>query len=288
MQASLILGQIAVGLAAGGGYAVVAVGLSYTLGLARVMNFAFGTFYMLTAFVTAFLISQLGLAYLLAGVLGIAAILVVGTIFGFGIVLPAMRISDSSVMIATLGVAVILTNLAQYVFGAEVSFIATPLTDIHLRLAGASVNLQAVLCMIMAPVLTLALSSFMDFTVTGKRIRATAESPSLASATGLNVPMIQVLAVVIGILLAGAAAVLYAPVGVISVFMGDEVLLKAFAITALAGIGRIWGALGLAFVIGIFEALVGAFISTSYSTAAIYALLVVVFIFFPRGLFHGH
>lgn len=288
MNSSLLLGQTVVGIVAGGGYAVVAIGLSYTLGLARVMNFAFGTFYMLAAFVAAFLITSWSLPYLVAALLAIAAIVVLGIVFGRVIVLPSMRISPAAVMIATLGIGVVLTNLAQAVFGADVAYIDTPFAAMRVNLAGAVISAQSILCVAIAPILAYGLTLFMDRTLLGQRIRATAESPELASATGINVPSIQIIAVVIGIAMAAIAAMAYAPVGVIYVFMGDEILLKAFAVTALAGVGRIWGAMYLAFAIGIFEALVGAFVSTSYSTAAIYALLVVVLVFWPRGIFHGN
>jgi branched-chain amino acid transport system permease protein len=252
------------------------------------MNFAFGTFYMLAAFTVTFLMVQWSLPFAAAIIGTVVVATTIGWLFGRSVVLPAMRISPASVMIATLGMGVAMTNLAQAAFGADVSYIASPLMNVTYRLGSAALSLQAVICVLMAPLIALGLTVFMNRTVLGQRIQATAEFPELASATGFNVPAIQVLAVVIGIVLAAVAAILYAPVGVIFVLMGDEILLKAFAITALAGVGRIGGALIVAFLIGIFEAWVGAFISTAYSTAAIYGLLIVALTFFPRGLFRGH
>lgn len=288
MNLSLLIGQTVSGLVAGGGYAVVAIGLSYTLGLARVMNFAFGTFYMLAAFVVTFLMVQGSLPFAVASMAMLVVAVVAGWLFARAVVLPAMRISQAGVMIATLGTGVALTNLAQAAFGAEVAFITSPLMNATYRIGSAALSLQAAICVAAAPLIALGLTLFMSRTVLGQRIQATAEFPELASATGFNVPAIQILAVVIGTALAALAAVLYAPVGVIYVLMGDEILLKAFAVTALAGVGRIWGALIIAFLVGIFEAWVGAFVSTAYSTAAIYGLLILALIFFPRGLFRGH
>lgn len=288
MNLSLIYGQIVTGLVAGGGYAVVGVGLSYTLGLARIMNFAFGTFYMLTAFVTFFLISRYSFSYAVAGTVALLLIALWAAIFSWAVVVPTMKISEPAVMIATLGIGVALTNLAQAVFGANVAFINTPFMDITWRLGSAAVTAQSVIVLAAAPIIALAVAMFMNRTLVGQQIRAAADAPSLASATGMNVPLIQGLAVTIGIVLAAVAAILYAPVGVISVFMGNDVLLKSFAITALAGMGRIWGVVFVALAIGVFEALFGAFVNTAYSTAAIYALLVVALILFPRGIFRGH
>lgn len=288
MNTSLFMGQVVTGLATGAGYAVVAVGLTYTLGLARIMNFAFGTFYMLAAFAVATAMSVLGLPYAGAALVAILLAAPVGWLFSRVIVLPALKISDPAVMIATLGVGVVLTNVAQLLFGSQVTFIASPFADVVYRFGSATVSLQSLILLVAAPLVTVGIAMFMSGTTTGRRIRAAAESPVLAAATGMNGPSIQVLAVTIGIGLAAIAAVLAAPVNVISVFMGDEVLLKAFAVATLAGIGRIWGAFGLGLAIGVFEALVSGYLSTAYSTAAIYGLLILTLIFYPRGLFSGH
>ncbi|WP_342640102.1 branched-chain amino acid ABC transporter permease [Rhodoligotrophos ferricapiens] len=288
MNTSLFFGQVVTGLVAGAGYAVVAVGLSYTLGLARVMNFAFGTFYMLAAFAILVAMNQLGLGYALACIAAVVVITLVALVFSRIVLLPAMRISEPSVMIASLGAGVVLTSLAQWLFGADVSYIDSPLLNRTYHLGVASFTQQAVATLIAAPVIAFGLNLFMQRSLLGQRIRAVAESPELAAATGLRTTSLQAVAATIGIALAAVAATIYAPTGVVSVFMGDEILLKAFTIAAIAGVGRIWGAVIMGFAIGVFEALVGGFISSAYSTAAIYLLLIGTLIIFPRGIFSGH
>lgn len=288
VNGDLLFGQIVTGLVTGGGYAVVAIGLSYTLGLARVMNFAFGSFYMLGAFIAAFLIAQFQLPYVAAGMVTLIVIAILGWVFSRVVVISAMKISEAAVMIATLGVSVAIANLAQAVFGADVSYIPTPSINVLYHFGSATVTQQAIIVLVAAPVIAAVVSSLMSRTILGTRIRAAAEAPALAAVTGVNVPQVQMIAVVIGIVLAALAALLYAPVTVISVFMGDEILLKAFAITALAGIGQLWGALAVALGIGIFESLFTTYVDPSYSTAAIYALLVLTLAVLPRGIFRGH
>ena len=288
MNLSHLFGQIVTGLVAGGGYAIVAVGLTYTLGLARVMNFAFGTLYMLAAFITATLMVRLGIGYVFAGLLTLGAASLAGFLLSRSVVIPALRISDSAVMIATLGVGVALTNLAQVAFGADVTFVNAPFINTVYHIGSAAVTLQALIVLAAAPLVTFALSLMMRRTQIGRVIRATAEAPELAGATGVNVPRVQAVAVSIGVVLAAFAAFLYSPVGVISIHMGDEVLLKSFAISALAGIGRITGALFIGIAIGVFEALVSGYISTAWSSAAIYGVLVLTLLFYPRGIFRGH
>jgi branched-chain amino acid transport system permease protein len=288
MNFSLFFGQAVTGLLAGAGYAVVAIGLSYTLGLARVMNFAFGTFYMLAAFVLSYLMTTYGLHYVVGSILAVLILGVVGWVFSRIVVIRAARVSEAGVMIATLGAGVAMTYGAQAYFGSATTFIAAPLADQGTRIGLASVSYQQILVLCMAPLITLLLDLFMHRTAPGRQIRAVAESPELAAATGVNIPVIQALAVTIGVVLGAIAAVLYAPVNVIWVFMGDEILLKAFAIAALAGIGSLWGALIVGLGVGVFEAEVTAFLSSAYSTAAIYAVLIIMLIVRPKGIFHGH
>jgi branched-chain amino acid transport system permease protein len=285
---TVFVSQVIVGLVSGAGYAVVAVGISYTLGLARVMNFAYGTFYTIAAYLCMLSINYFGVPYLLAAAAAVVTVALLGLAFSYCVILPSMKVSDPTVMIATLGAGAAITSAAQWMFGADVAFVPSPFLNHSYRIAVASVTQQSLLIVVAAPVLTIGMALFMSHTVIGRRIVAVAEAPTLAAATGVNTPHVQALAATIGILLAAIASVLYSPTGVITVFAGDEVLLKSFAIAALAGIGRLQGALVTGLFIGLFEAMFSTFANLAYSTGATYALLVLTLIFFPRGLFRGY
>jgi branched-chain amino acid transport system permease protein len=283
-----MLGQIINGLAAGGGYALAAVGLSYTIGISRVMNFAYGTFYMLGAFLVAWLLgSALGAGYVVAVLLALVGIAVLGYGFARIAVLPVIEVSENAVMIATLASSIALTNVALLLFGGQVSFIASPFADRAYEIGGASLSQQAIIAFVAAPLVTAAIIAFMRRTTAGTRIRATAQNPALAAATGVDTIRVYLVAVIIGVVLAALAGALYGPVSIISVFSGDQMLLKAFTVAALAGMGQLWGAVVVGVGMGLAQSLFSAYVSAAYAPAFIYAVLIVALLFFPRGIFRG-
>jgi len=237
-----VLGYVVNGLAAGGGYALAGVGLSFTIGVARVLNFAFGSFYMLGAYLVAYMTGNaVGLGYLLAVFAMLAGVLVIAYAFGRGVVLPVAHRSEAAVMIATLAASLFITNIALQLFGSDVTFIRSPFEDHVYHVGDARVSQQAIIALIAAPLVTVALVAFLRHTLLGARIRATAQNPQLAGATGINVSSVFLTAVVIGTMLAALAGALYGPTTVIDVFGGDGMLLKAFTVAALAGMGKLWG-----------------------------------------------
>lgn len=279
-----MLGQLVIGLMAGAGYALAAVGISYTFGIARVMNFAFGTLYMLSAF-AALALTKAGVPYWLSALGALAVLGVLGVIIARVLVLPLIKVSEGAVMIVTLGASVALTNWAQWQFGGNVNLLQTPLTRVTVEVLGVTVTGQQLLLIFLAPAVTVALVLFMRRTIVGSRIRAVAQRPDLAAMTGVSVNATYLAAIVIGVLLAALVGVVQGPTQVMSVFMGDAMLLKAFAVAALAGMGQLYGALFVGLGMGVLESLSTAYVTAAYTPALIYMLLIVVLIFRPRGLF---
>lgn len=282
-----MLDYILNGLASGAGYALVGVGLSYTIGVTRVFNFAYGVFYMLGAMLVAILMGDAGVPYVLAILVMLVVVGVVSIVFARVAVLPLMAKDESSVMLATFAAGVLVTNLALWLFGSEVHFIDSPLNAWRFDTGTATVSAQTIVALIAVVVLTASVTSFMKRTSLGARIRAVAQNPGLASATGVNTPAMILIAVVVGVLFAAVAGALYGPSTVVNVFSGDTMLLKAFAIAALAGMGQLWGAAAVGVVIGISENLFGGYIAGSYTDAFTFGLLLAALMFFPGGVFNG-
>jgi branched-chain amino acid transport system permease protein len=283
-----VFGYVVNGLAAGGGYALAGVGLSFTIGVARVLNFAFGSFYMLGAYLVAYLTgTAVGLPYVLACIVMLAGVLVLAYGFGRTAVLPIVGASESAVMIATLAVSLIITNVALLLFGSDVTFIRSPFESTVYHVGDARVSQQSIVALIAAPLVTVALVSFLRHTLLGARIRATAQNPTLAGATGISTGSVYLTAVVIGVMLAALAGALYGPTTVIDVFGGDAMLLKAFTVAALAGMGQLWGAAIVGVAMGIAESVFSGYVTPAYAEAFIFGLLVVTLLFFPQGVFRG-
>ncbi|MBX9472389.1 branched-chain amino acid ABC transporter permease [Microcella sp.] len=280
-------GQLLQGLIVGGAYALAAVGLTYTIGISRIINFSYGTMYMLGAMIVA---SFGGLNASLAGnsLAVVVAVLLVGVI-GFIIarfVIIRLVADPDAVIIGTLAIDVILVNLGLMYFGTNPVLVDTPLSQTVLRLLGTHVTLQQLLIVVLAPLVTLALVLFMKRTRRGAEIRAVAQEPNLAGVSGVNVRGTYIVAVLVGVVIAAAIGALVAANIVPTVFAGQHFFLKAFAIAALAGLGQLWGALIVGFVIGISEVLLSVNLTGAYTPAVIYVLLIVALVFFPRGLFN--
>jgi branched-chain amino acid transport system permease protein len=283
-----MIGQIINGLIAGGGYALAAVGLTYTLGISRVMNFAYGVIFILGAVIANWLVGgRVNVTY------GVAVILVVLIAIGFGLlfarlaVLPVINAGETAVMIMTLGIGVMLTNAALWKFGGQVSVGQSSLSVHAYRVQGAVVTQQHLLTFATAVAVTAGLVVFMRYTLAGTRIRAVAQNAPVARVTGMSTVWTYTIAIVIGVVLAALTGALFAPGNVVSVFGGDQILLKAFTIAALAGMGQIVGAFAVGIAFGVAESLLTAYATSNYTPAVLYLMLVVALLFFPRGLLRG-
>lgn len=284
-----MIGYIASGLAAGGGYALAGVGFSYTIGVSKVLNFAYGSFYMLGALLTGWLIgSGFGTGYLVSSLIVLLGVLVIGAVFTVVAVLPVVRRNETAVMIATLAASLIITNVALLLLGSGARFINSPYSNTTYLLGSGTVSQQAIITLVAAPVVTGALVLFTRRTTAGLRVRATAQDAVLASSTGIRTLNVFLAAVLIGVLLSALTGVLYGPTTVVDVFSGDAFLLKAFTVAALAGMGRLWGAVVVGIGLGILEAVFAGYISPAYATAFIYGVLIICLLFFPKGLFRGN
>jgi branched-chain amino acid transport system permease protein len=283
----LFLSELISGIILGSAYGTIAVGLTYTLGLARIFNFAYGTFYVFAAFAIIKFNSAPG-GYLTASILAILAVAVGGVAFAVVIIFPTLRRGGLTVMVATLGVDIALTNYAQDLFGPQTQFVSSPLTQDNIHISGLLVNAQDILTVVGAFAITGALSWFILKTKRGAQLRAAAENSDLAAASGINIRQSYTLAVIIGILVAALGAVFYAPLTVVTTTSGDQLLLIAFAVIAFAGVGRLWGALVVGIAIGVFDSLFVAYVNATLAEVIVYLGLILLLIVKPRGIFGGY
>jgi branched-chain amino acid transport system permease protein len=283
-----VTGQLLQGLIVGGAYAIAAVGLTYTIGISRIINFSYGTMYMLGAMVLASFgtLSSTPAGVTVATVVTILVVAAIGAIVARLVIIRLVSDPDA-VIIGTLAVDVIVVNLGLMVFGGNAVLVETPLSAQVLKVLGTTVTTQQLVIVVLAPLVTLGLALFMRHTRRGTHIRAVAQEPALAGVSGVNVKGTYVAAILVGVLMAGALGAFNAPNIVPTVFVGQAFFLKAFTIAALAGLGQLWGALILGFATGIAEVILSVNVTGAYTPAVIYLVLIVALVFFPRGLFNG-
>src|SRR5690554_2048493 len=109
--------------------------MTFMLGIARVVNFAYGAFYMIAAFGTATVMSGLGLPYAVAAVIAVVGVALLGWPLTRFAVLPVIKRDEENVLISTLAVSIIATNVALHFFGGQVTFIDSPFNDVKMALA---------------------------------------------------------------------------------------------------------------------------------------------------------
>jgi branched-chain amino acid transport system permease protein len=154
-----------------------------------------------------------------------------------------------------------------------------------INILGANLTMQRLLVVIIAVALMIAMHLFIRYTRLGAAIRASAQNPRGAVLCGIHTERIAGITMAIGSGLAGVAGALIGPIGMVYPSMGDTLIVKAFVITILGGMGSILGAILGGYILGLIEALGAMYISVDYKDAFAFAILVLVLAVRPQGLF---
>lgn len=283
MDWQLLLGQATVnGLVVGLLYLLMAVGFTLVFGVMRMVNFAHGEFYMLGAFAAYTLVVHMGLPFLLAVALSVVLAIAFGSVIEW-LILKPFRKDELNGMIVTIGLAMILQNVALMVFGPDpvsMPSIATGATTV----LGVTVANSRLYVVVFAIAVLLLLYAFLRHSPVGRGLRAVVEDADIAALQGVRSRIYYPLGFGIGIGLAAIAGALMAPLFSVSPFMGQTPLLKAFMVVILGGLGSIPGAAIAGLCLGLLESYSSLFLSSSTADMLIFILVVVGMLAFPRGL----
>ena len=278
------------GIALGGMYAVLVLGFSVIWGVMGVINIAHGEFVMVGAY----------LAWLGSDLWGIDPFVSVPVVFvlmcGLGYVCQRVlvnRVIDRSHLVSLLvmfGVAIILQNILKLIFSADFRRADTALDGSWRVADGVSIPVTKFWILVVALGVLGGLSALLSRTRLGKAIRAAAQNREAARIVGIDVKRVYAVTFALCIGITGLAGALVSPVLSVQPFQGPPLTLKAFAITAMAGLGSVRGALGGAMVLGLVEAGLAIYvdrIGTNLAVVASFVLLVVALVLRPQGLFRG-
>ncbi len=279
--------QLINGLVLGHAYALVAIGWTVLLGVARLVNFGHGQMYMLGAFMTWFGISGLGLPYLVAIPLAIATGAVVGYLLQRVMLQATMEQNLVSIMIMTLGFGHVLHGAAALVFGSTGQILDTPLSQKEFTYGDLWLTGQDLAIVLAAIGVFVVLKLVLERTRVGRLVRMVAEDPKLAELAGVNVRRVY-----LGVFAFEGAAVAFAgamvgPRTPILTSMGFEEVIMTFVVVVLGGIGSVFGSYVAGIALGVFTALFGALVSPAYTTAAAFLVLIAVLVLRPGGLAAG-
>ncbi|NJL99764.1 MAG: branched-chain amino acid ABC transporter permease [Synechococcaceae cyanobacterium SM2_3_2] len=273
------------GIVLGSIYALGAIGVSLTFGILRFANFAHGDLMTVGAY-SAFTFVSLGWPMGLSLVMAIGGTILVALAFDQLVYRRLRRQAPVILLISSFGTALILRSAVQLIWGSNNQVYRTGI-QLPMQFWGLRLRQDQILIMAGAVVLVLALHFFLQTTRVGKGMRAMADNFDLAMVTGIDTERIIMWTWGIGALMAAAAGVFLGIDTRLHPTMGWTLLLPIFAAAILGGIGKPYGAIVGGLVIGLAEEFSTLFISPAYKAAVAFAILVVMLIVKPTGLFGG-
>ncbi|MFO1159191.1 MAG: branched-chain amino acid ABC transporter permease [Reyranellaceae bacterium] len=276
------------GLTAGSLYALVAMGFNILYRPTNVFNFAQGDLVMLGAMLGATVMTMLGMPWFVGAVVAMLAVAVLALVEERIAVSPVLNRSATGHgwVITTLAVSMIFANLVGLAWGPDPIAVKppAPLSTETFELLGANVSSYQIAIVVLTLVLILGVEAFYG-TRAGKAVLAVAEDRDAALLRGINPNRLSRWSFFLGGGIAALTGVLAAPLLYASTGLGPALLLKGFAAAAVGGIGNNRGALLAGYIIGIAEAIAAAVLSPGYQLAATFAVMLVILLIRPHGLF---
>ena len=280
---AVLLPQLLHGLVFGAALGLLALGLTVIFGLLGVMNFAHGELYMLGAYAGIALIG-LTHSFWIALLLAPLAVGIVGAVTEIATLRPIYRREPLYGLILTFGLALVFREGARQIWGGDMRRIATPVPG-STPLLGMTYPNYRLFLLAISTALLLAIWLFFTKTRAGMVVRAAVQDAQMLDALGVNVPRVFTLTFAGSAALAALAGMLLAPVFTVYPYMGAEMILLAFIVVILGGMGSMGGSVVAAFAIGFAQSLFSLWMNPQRVAIAIFGIMLVVLIVRPRGFF---
>lgn len=277
------------GISLGSVYAIIALGYTMVYGIAKMLNFAHGDVIMIGAYVAITAISGAGLPPVVAVLLAI----IFCTVLGIAIERIAYKplrnaASPLAVLITAIGVSYLLQNIALLIFGANTkSFTSVvPIPPVVLADGNLTITGETIMTIAACIVIMIGLTVFIKKSKSGQAMLAVSEDRGAAQLMGINVNKTIALTFAIGSALAAIAGVLLCSAyPTLTPYTGAMPGIKAFVAAVFGGIGSIPGAMIGGILLGVIEIFGKAYISSQVADAIVFAILIVVLLVKPTGLF---
>ncbi len=280
----MLIQAVANGLVLGALFALLGAGLTLTYGVMEVPNFAQAGVITLAAYAMLWLNQTAGWPFWLAVVGG----LIVGGAVSVGTERFAYRFVRTRPLAApvvALGMLLVLDNIALILFGGDHVSLSPPYAGDVIYLGSVTIPAVGVALIVTTAVALLLLHLLLQRTGTGRAIRAVSQNSEAAAILGIPRERQYIIAFFISGLLAGLAAFAYGPMYAVFPYMADAILLNAFVVVVLGGLGNVWGAVLGGLFLGQLESLGAIYVSASYQTTIGFAVLLLMIVLRPAGLF---
>ena len=286
MTTASVIQAVLLSLSIAGLYAAVAAGLTLTVGVTRIINFAHGEFVMLGAFLTYWLYSRFGISPWLGMLASGLALALFSSLVYRAFLARVLKQDEHNQLLATLGLSILLLNIAIILWSPDPRVMQAPALLPTLSLAGVTIPGNNIVVALVGLLLFLALLGIKNHTRYGTQMRFASDDPVLAMHTGVNVDRIFELSFMVGGAAAGVAGGLVALVLYVQPSVGVDLVIRAFAIIALGGLGNIPGALIGAAVLSLVEGLISTFVpgGGSWGFGVAFLILLLVLLVRPSGI----
>ena len=272
------------GVSIGTIYAIIALGYTMVYGIAKMLNFAHGDVIMVGGFMAYTAISRMGMPELAAVPLAMLVCVVLGMLIEGLAYRPLRGAPSLAVLITAIGVSIFLQNAAQQIWHADPKVYAGNMGNISLFGGTLNISGDAPVNIAVAVVIMVALTWFTSRTRTGKAMRAVSEDRDAAALMGINVNRTISITFAIGSGLAAVAGVLLWHKTNLQPTFGAMPGIKAFTAAVLGGVGSMPGAMLGGVLLGLVETLSKAYISTQFSDAIVFSVLIVILLVKPTGI----
>jgi neutral amino acid transport system permease protein len=276
------------GIILGSIIALTAIGLSLVYGILNLPNFAHGDYLTMGAYLAFFFSASVGLNLLLAAF----AAMVLAAVFGVAldrIVWRPMRKKKAglvTLLITSMGVAFALRYTIQLLWGSRIRTYGVPIQE-GISIFGAKITPVQILIVIFAFTLVFLVHYVLQYTKTGKAMRALADNLDLARISGIDVDRVIIITWIVSSALAAAGGIMLGLDTHLRPVMGWNLLIVIFAAVILGGVGNPYGALAGGMIVAMSQELSVMILPAQYKPAVGFAILIAVLLYKPQGLFRG-
>ena len=281
-----IIVELIMGLTNGMILALIASGFTLILGVMNIVNFAHGEFHMAGAYagwLILLLIGPIALGFWVTVVLAAVGVGLMGWLVERSVLADTHGGDPFNPLLITFGLALVFQQAALVIFGTIGKFVASPI-EASIPLFDLQMPVYRLVIMVVSAVIIIGLALFIRYTRWGVWIRAIVQDREMASSMGVPVPRVYQMVFAIGCGLAAASGVLVAPIFSVSASMGTDIIITAFIIVVIGGMGSLTGTIIAALLIGELETLGSLFVPGSQAQIFSFVVLMVFLLIRPQGI----
>ncbi len=272
------------GILLGGIYAMISIGLTLIWGVMQIVNFAHGEYLMLGMYSTFWLFQLYGIDPYLSLLIVTPLLFLLGILTQRVVINPILDAPPVAQIFATVGLSVVLQNLALFFWKADYRSVLIADSISNLKFQGLIVSFPRLMAFLITLAMVIALFLFLKRTYLGKALRATAENKQAAQIMGINVGRLYYIALGIGTACVGIAGGILMPMYPVFPAVGGYFVLTAFVVVVLGGMGSMAGAFCGGLIIGVVEAFSGFYLAPALKEVVYFLVFILILVSRPAGL----